>query len=317
MTIHNPVPCTDIHLNLPDRRVGKVRVSYRLPDNRRLLVTTDRLSAFDKVVAAVAHKGQVLNQLAWWWFNETSDIVDNHALSQPDPNALVAIEADTLPVEVVVRARLTGSTSTSVLTQYLAGNRTLYGYQLPDGLSPHQELPRPIITPTTKAEGGAHDEPLTCAEVASRGLVDASLWDEVQAIALALFERGQRVAERAGLILADTKYEFGLDSGGGLILIDEMHTPDSSRWWRADSLEARLSAGLEPESLDKEPARLALRATGYTGEGPPPTLPDEVWQLTRQRYISAYEQMTGLGFEPAETPVGPRLQRNLEAAGIL
>ena len=317
MTIAEPIPCTDIELPLPDRRVGKVRVSYRLPANRRLLVTTDRLSAFDRVVASVAHKGQVLNQLAWWWFEQTRDIVANHAVAQPDPNATVGIEADPLPVEVVVRARLTGSTSTSLLTQYLAGGRHLYGYQLSDGMTAHQELNHPIITPTTKAEAGAHDEPVTCAQVVERGLVEPQLWDEVQAAALAIFARGQQMAERAGLILADTKYEFGLGPDGRLLLIDEVHTPDSSRFWLASTLDDRLAAGLEPESLDKEPARLALKAAGYRGEGPPPTLPDEVWAETRRRYINAYEVITGLPFEPGATPVQPRLVANLQTAGLL
>ncbi len=306
-------PFTDIELDLPGRATGKVRVMYALPGGRRLLITTDRLSAFDKVVAAVPYKGQVLNQLSWWWFDTTRDIVDNHALAQPDPNALVAREATVLPVEVVVRRRITGVTSTSLWRQYEDGARVIYGHPFPDGLRKNEALPEPVITPTTKAEGGAHDTPLTCGEVTEKGLVEAELWERVQAIALALFARGEDVAARSGLVLADTKYEFGLAPDGRLLLIDEAHTPDSSRWWVADSLDARLAGGEEPESLDKEPVRRALAATGYRGDGPPPTLPAAVWDETTRHYIDAFERITGQTFEPGGYPVEPRLSANLEA----
>jgi phosphoribosylaminoimidazole-succinocarboxamide synthase len=305
-------PFTDIELDLPGRRTGKVRVMYALPGERRLLITTDRLSAFDKVVAAVPYKGQVLNQLSCWWFDTTRDIVENHALAQPDPNALVALEADVLPVEVVVRRRITGVTSTSLWRQYEDGARVIYGHAFPEGLRKNEELPEALITPTTKAEGGAHDAPLTCREVTDKGLIEPELWERVQAVALALFARGEEVATRAGLVLADTKYEFGLAPDGRLLLIDEVHTPDSSRWWVAESLAARLGAGEEPESLDKEPVRRALAATGYRGDGLPPTLPAAVWEETTRHYIDAYERITGLAFEPGEYPVAPRLSGNLE-----
>jgi phosphoribosylaminoimidazole-succinocarboxamide synthase len=306
-------PFTDIELDLPDRSTGKVRVMYRLPGDRRLLVTTDRLSAFDRIVAAVPYKGQVLNQLSWWWFETTRDIVDNHALAQPDPNALVAREATVLPVEVVVRRRITGVTSTSLWRQYADGGRVLYGHQLPDGLRKNDGLPEPLITPTTKAERGAHDEPLAVGDVPAATGLDADLWEHVQAVALALFARGERVAEQAGLVFADTKYEFGLDGAGRLLLIDEVHTPDSSRWWVADGLEARLAAGEEPESLDKEPVRRALADNGYGGEGPPPELPASVWDETSRRYIDAYERITGQPFAPGGYPVELRLRGNLGA----
>jgi phosphoribosylaminoimidazole-succinocarboxamide synthase len=313
MTHATIAPFTDVELDLPGRTTGKVRVMYRLPGGRRLLVTTDRLSAFDKVVAAVPFKGQVLNQLSWWWFDTTRDIVDNHALAQPDPNALVGREATVLPVEVVVRRRITGVTSTSLWRQYEEGARVIYGHRLPDGLRKNEALPQAIITPTTKAEGGAHDEPLTCAQVVDDGWIEARLWERVQDVALALFARGEQVAERAGLVFADTKYEFGLDDEGRLLLVDEVHTPDSSRWWVADGLEARLAAGEEPESLDKEPVRQALAATGYRGEGSAPELSAEVWEQTTRRYIDAYERITGEPFAPGQYPVGPRLSANLEA----
>ena len=308
---------TAVDLPLPGRRDGKVRVSYELPGGRRLLVTTDRLSAFDRVLAAVRYKGQVLNQLAGWWFSETADVVANHALSQPDPNALVAIDAHPLPVEVVVRGRLTGSTSTSLLRRYRDGERTMYGQRFADGLTAHQELATPIVTPTTKAHDGGHDEPIAPRDVVAKGLVDAALWDQVMDVALHLFERGRSVAQAAGLVLADTKYEFGVGPDGNLLLIDEVHTPDSSRFWVAASLDQRLGRGDEPESLDKEPFRLALGAIGYRGDGPPPALPSAVLEETERRYIRAYELLTGTAFVPGAYPVPTRLRASLDEAGIL
>lgn len=314
----NPAPFTEVTLDLADRRVGKVRVSYALPEDRRLFVTTDRLSAFDQIIAGVPWKGQVLNQLAAWWFEQTADVVSNHisalpasVQAQPDPNVTIAVAARPLPVEVIVRGHITGVTGTSLWRRYADGARTIYGYEFPDGLRKNTELPAPIITPTTKGEAGRHDEALTCAEVTERGLVTPALWDEVQAAALAVFDRGRQVAAAAGMILADTKYEFGLAPDGALLLIDEVHTPDSSRFWLADSYEQRLGAGEEPESLDKEVIRRALADAGYTGDGPPPTLDPVVWDATTARYIAAYERITGRRFEPGEYPVAPRLAGNV------
>jgi len=307
-------PFLDVDLALPDRRDGKVRVSYQLEDGNRLFVTTDRLSAFDRVIAGVPYKGQVLNELAAWWFAQTTDIVPNHVVSVPDPNVLIARNANPLPVEVVVRGFITGVTSTSLWQQYADGARTIYGHQFPDGLRKNTALPNALVTPTTKAENGGHDEPLTVADVISRSLVPPQLWGEAMEAALRLFQRGQQVAAGAGLILADTKYEFGLDDDGHLMLIDEMHTPDSSRYWVADTYEARLAAGDEPESLDKEVVRRALLATGYRGEGSPPALPDEVWQATSARYIDAYERLTGTTFQPGAYPVGPRILEHLHVS---
>jgi phosphoribosylaminoimidazole-succinocarboxamide synthase len=309
-------PFLDIDLPLPDRRDGKVRVSYELPAEgtlaRRLFVTTDRLSAFDRVVAGVPYKGQVLNQLAAWWFERTADIVPNHVLDVPDPNLLIARSAAPLPVEVVVRGYITGVTSTSLWQQYADGARTIYGHRFPDGLRKNTALPFSLVTPTTKAEHGGHDVPLTVAEVIERGLVEPKLWGRTVEAALQLFARGQEVAVGAGLILADTKYEFGLDDDGTLMLIDEMHTPDSSRYWVADTYAARLAADEEPESLDKEVVRRALLATGYRGDGPPPELPADVWQQTSARYIDAYERLTGTTFQPGAYPVGPRILEQLQ-----
>lgn len=307
-------PFLDVDLALPDRRDGKVRVSYQLENGNRLFVTTDRLSAFDRVIAGVPYKGQVLNELAAWWFAQTSDIVANHVVSVPDPNVLIARNATPLPVEVVVRGYITGVTSTSLWQQYADGARTIYGHPFPDGLRKNTALPYALVTPTTKAENGGHDEPLTVAEVMSRNLVPSKLWGDTVEAALRLFQRGQQVAANAGLILADTKYEFGLDDHGRLMLIDEMHTPDSSRYWIAETYEARLAAGEEPESLDKEVVRRALLATGYRGEGPPPALPDEVWQETSARYIDAYERLTGTTFQPGAYPVGPRILEHLHVS---
>ncbi len=301
----------DLALDLPGHDSGKVREAWQLPNGRRLLITSDRLSALDRVIGLVPHKGQVLNQLAAWWFAHTADICANHVIDLPDPQALIAVDATPLPIEVVVRARLTGSTSTSVLPRYLAGERLLYGHQLPDGLTPHGALPEPIITPTTKAAKGKHDEPITIADVTARDLLPEALWQHIQRVALELFERGAEHAASCGFVLADTKYEFGLDADGDLLVIDEMHTPDSSRYWTLDGLDDRLAQGLAPEGYDKEPVRLALRERGYAGDGPPPDLPDEVWSQTSRRYVELFERITGTAFVPAAQPADERIRANL------
>ena len=297
--------------------MGKVRVSYSLPNNERLFITTDRLSAFDQIVAVVPFKGQILNQLAAWWFAHTKDIINNHIISLPDPNATIAKGATPLPVEVIVRGVMTGSTGTSIWKQYEQGKREMYGHSFADGIAKNTLLPEVIITPTTKGDAGAHDEPLTNAEVVGRGLVDAATWTTVQKAALALFARGQEIAKRAGLLLADTKYEFGTLPNGEVIIIDEMHTPDSSRFWELSSYEERLAAGKEPESLDKEPIRLALDAIGYRGDGTPPVLDEAVIATTTKRYIAAYERLTGTAFVPGEYPVQQRLTLALQKANII
>jgi len=302
-------PFTDVDLPLPDRRDGKVRTSYALGADHRVFVTTDRLSAFDRIVAGVPYKGQVLNQLAAWWFEQTADVVANHVVAVPDPNALVARSATTLPVEVVVRGYITGVTATSLWAPYVAGARTIYGYRFPDGLAKNTALPAPIVTPTTKPPAGStmHDEPMTMAEVVDRRLVGAERWDQVTTVALELFQRGRDVAAAAGLVLADTKYEFGLTADDELLLIDEVHTPDSSRFWVASSYDERVAAGEEPESLDKEVVRRALADAGFRGDGPVPDLDSDIWSATSARYIDAYERLTGLAFEPGHYPVGERL----------
>ena len=309
-----PDPLVEIELPLTDRRVGKVRVSYALPGRRRLLITTDRLSAFDRVIAGVPYKGQVLNQLSWWWFEHTRDILANHALATPDPNVLIATEATPLTVEVIVRGYITGVTDTALWTRYAAGERTIYGHRFPDGLRKNTPLSEPIVTPTTKGADGTHDKPLSCADVVENGHVPADLWNRVEIAAIELFRRGAERGRHAGLILADTKFEFGVDGDGNLLLIDEVLTPDSSRWWVEESYDERIAAGDEPESLDKEVVRRALASAGYTGDGPVPELPSDVWSATSRRYIDAFERLTGLGFVPGAYPVGPRI--NAALAGL-
>jgi phosphoribosylaminoimidazole-succinocarboxamide synthase len=302
------IPHALASVELPElgaRHSGKVRDMYAL-DGRRVLITTDRISAFDRVLGAIPFKGQVLNQLSAWWFEQTSDVVANHLIAVPDPNVTIAREAAPLPVEVVVRGYITGVTKTSLWTLYATGERQIYGATLPDGLQKNDPLPTPLITPTTKAEGGGHDEPLTLDEIVERELLLAPLWREVQTAALALFARGQELALRAGLILVDTKYEFGLIDER-LTLIDEVHTPDSSRFWTQESYEA----GGELEHLDKEFLRAWYAAQGYHGDGPPPTMPSEFVAQVAARYIAAYERLTGRAFVPAEQPAVERIRRNL------
>ncbi|MCL4454895.1 MAG: phosphoribosylaminoimidazolesuccinocarboxamide synthase [Deinococcus sp.] len=307
----------ETNLPLAEKREGKVRDSYALPGGRRLFVTTDRLSAFDRVLAAVPYKGQVLNQLSAWWFQQTKDIIPNHLVSVPDPSAVVGLEASPFPVEVIVRGYITGVTSTALWYRYSQGEREIYGYHFPDGLKKNAELPAPIITPTTKGGPTGHDERLTCAEVTDKGLLDKKTWDTIQIAAIAIFKHGQEIASKAGLILVDTKYEFGRAPDGRVILIDEVHTPDSSRFWKADTYAARFEKGEEPENFDKEFVRLAYAEKGYRGDGEPPAMPDDLWVKASERYISIYEMLTGETFVPGEYPVEPRMLRNLRAAGLL
>ncbi len=313
-----PDTLVDLDLDLPDRRDGKVRISWQLPDDdrggRRLFVTTDRLSAFDRILATVPDKGAVLNRLAAHWFARTTDIVDNHVISVPDPNVTVARAAAPLPVEVVVRGRITGVTDTSIWGMYAAGGRDLYGHRLPEGLVKNDALPKPIVTPTTKAEVGGHDQPVTVGEVADSGLVDRALWSRVVEVALALFERGSEMGAAAGLVLADTKYEFGIDAAGELLLIDEVHTPDSSRWWSADGLDARLERGEEPESLDKEFVRRLYADRGFTGHGEPPELDHEVWLAVADRYRKVFRMLTEDDLAPVPGSIGGRIEKNCREA---
>ncbi len=308
------LPAADIP-ELPDRYRGKVRDNYDLPDGRRIIVASDRISAFDRILAAIPWKGMVLTQTARFWFEATRDICANHVLDYPDPNVVVARRLDILPVEIVVRGYLAGTTGTSILTMYKAGARMMYGHFFPDGMRANERLPAPIVTPTTKAFDGGHDEPLTAAEILSRGLLTRDQWDATRAHALALFARGQKMAAARGLILADTKYEFGLDPEGRIVLADEIHTPDSSRWWFAETYPARFAAGERPDSFDKDVLRSWVAARCDPYRDPIPEIPEEVVLATARVYIDAYERITGAAFAPPpgavhETPL-ERIRRNL------
>jgi phosphoribosylaminoimidazole-succinocarboxamide synthase len=287
---------------------GKVRDMVIRNDGSRILVTTDRVSAFDVVLGAIPFKGQVLNQLSAWWFDHVRDIVPNHVITMPDENVLIGREAQPLPVEVIVRGFITGVTKTSLWTLYANGDRHPYGIPLPDGLEKNDALPFPIITPTTKAEAGGHDERLTREEILDSGLIVPQLWAQIADVAVRLFTRGQEVARAAGLVLVDTKYEFGLIDGK-LAVIDEIHTPDSSRYWTLSSVERNPRA---PENFDKEFLREWFNAQGYSGDGPIPPMPPEFVAQVAARYIAAYEQLTGLEFKPGLQPASERIQKNLE-----
>jgi phosphoribosylaminoimidazole-succinocarboxamide synthase len=312
-----PSALKETNLSLANKQTGKVRDWYDLPNGQRLIVTTDRLSAFDIILAAVPFKGQVLNQLSAWWFKQTKDIIPNHIVSLPDPNASVVRVAKPILVEVIVRGYITGVTSTALWYCYSLGERDIYGYQFPEGLQKNALLPEPIITPTTKGGETGHDERLTCAEVVEKGLLDKKTWDQVQAAALAIFKRGQEIARKAGLILVDTKYEFGLAADGSVVLIDEVHTPDSSRFWKADTYETRFAAGEDPENFDKEFVRIAYADKGYRGDGEIPEMPAELWSAASERYITIYEMLTDETFGPEVYPVEPRLIDNLKKAGVI
>jgi phosphoribosylaminoimidazole-succinocarboxamide synthase len=286
---------------------GKVREMVSLGDGQRLLITTDRISAFDVVLGVIPYKGQVLNQLSAWWFEQTKDIVPNHLLAIPDENAVIAKEAKPLPIEVVVRGYITGVTKTSLWSYYQQGTRDAYDIVLPDGLEKNDALPNAIITPTTKAEQGGHDEQITREQILSRGLIAPELWEKVEAAALGLFARGQELALKQGLLLVDTKYEFGTIDDE-LILIDEIHTPDSSRYWTKSSYQADKT---KPHSIDKEFLRLWFNERNYNGSGTPPMMPNDFIAEVAARYISAYEQITGLSFAAGIQPAAPRILENL------
>mgnify|MGYP001044438022 CR=1 FL=1 len=283
---------------LPNHYRGKVRDNYDLADGRRIIIASDRLSAFDRILCAIPFKGEVLTQTARFWFEETADICANHVLDYPDPNVLVCRRLEILPVEIVVRGYLAGTTGTSILTLYKKGQRTMYGMTLPDGLRDNARLAAPIITPTSKEFDGGHDEPLTPAEILERKLLTPAQWDELSATALALFARGQKMAEARGLILADTKYEFGVTPDGAIVLADEIHTPDSSRYWRQATYQAQFEAGERPDSFDKDFVRSWVAARCDPYHDPIPAIPQELITGTAAVYAEAFETITGKTFAP-------------------
>jgi phosphoribosylaminoimidazole-succinocarboxamide synthase len=280
------------------RYEGKVRDNYSPGDGRRILVATDRVSAFDRVLGTLPYKGQMLNRLAAFWFERTRDLAPNHVRRVPDPNVTEAIECEPLPVEFVMRAYITGVTSTSLWTHYERGERAFCGHRLPEGLRKNQRLDRPLLTPSTKAEKGGHDVSVARADLLASGVIGARDFDAAAALAEALFAFGQRHCAERGLLLVDTKYEFGRAPSGEIVVIDEIHTPDSSRFWYQDSYEARLAAGEEPEGFDKEYVRRWLAAAGYRGDGPPPALPDDLRVEASFRYAEAFARVVGEPFVP-------------------
>ncbi|MES1173942.1 MAG: phosphoribosylaminoimidazolesuccinocarboxamide synthase [Myxococcales bacterium] len=295
---------------------GKVRDNYSTPDGRRVIVVTDRISAFDHVLGTLPLKGQVLNHAAAFWFASTAHIVPNHVLSVPDPNILIARECTPLPVEMVVRAYLTGTTSTSIWVHYERGAREFCGHQLPEGLKKHARLPEPILTPSTKAPHGDHDVSASREEILKISGMPASDFDTAAEMAMALFREGQRLCATRGLILVDTKYEFGKTHDGQIVVIDEIHTPDSSRFWYSASYEPRMADGRDPESFDKEYVRRYLVDQGYRGEGPIPVIPDGVRVEATRRYLEAVDLITGVPFVPNLAEPTARMRQNLAAAGL-
>ena len=291
-------------------RQGKVRDMYLLP-GRRVLVTCDRQSAFDHILGTIPLKGQVLNRIANHWFEKTADIVANHVIDVPHPNVTIAEELDMFPVEIVVRGYLTGSSDTSAWTYYARGERDICGNILPDGMIKNQPFDTTILTPTTKSE--EHDEPISASQVLERGLVDEATWTQIERIAFELFARGQQIAAQQGLILVDTKYEMGRNAAGGIAVADEIHTPDSSRYWIAETYADRHARGEEPESLDKEFLRLWLREKGISDTNIP-DLDDEIRIDVAERYIDLFERVTGESFSPSNTdePLRDAIERSIE-----
>jgi len=297
-------------VNLGERYEGKVRDNYT-KNSLRVIIVTDRLSAFDRIICLIPFKGQVLNQMAKFWFENTKDIIKNHAIEYPDPNVIVGHECMPLPVEMVVRGYITGVTSTSAWYNYERGVRNFCGNVLPDGLRKNQKFDKPIITPSTKAAHGSHDESVSRDDIIKRGLLTAEQYDFLADACLKLYQRGVEICAKQGIILVDTKYEFGIAPDGSIILIDEIHTPDSSRFWFADEYEKRFASGEEQKKIDKEYLREWLVEHGFRGEGEIPAIPDDIKAETARRYIEAFELITGQKFEAEVGPVLPRVEKNL------
>ena len=293
--------------------VGKVRDTYE-KDGKRIIVTTDRQSAFDRVLAAIPFKGGVLNLFSAFWFENTKDIVPNHLIATPDPNVAIVKAVKIFPVEVIVRGYITGTTDTSAWVNYEKGSRNYCGIQLSEGLKKNQKFDSPIITPTTKPETG-HDEMISREEIIAQGLVSEEKWDKIADYAMKIFKRGQEIAAEKGFILVDTKYEFGEDTEGNIVLADEVHTPDSSRYWVAGTYQERFDKGEEPQNFDKEFLRLWFVANCDPYNDPElPAAPDELVEELSYRYIEIYEKLTGMTFEyNTDMTIKERIQKNLDS----
>ncbi len=299
---------------LGKKQQGKVRDFYVLKD-KRIIITTDRQSAFDVNLGHIPGKGAVLNQLAAFWFKKTADIIPNHLIAVPDPNVTIARNVALIPIEMVVRGYMTGVTITAIWPSYERGERVIYGIKFPNGMKKNQKLPTPIITPTTHGGGKAgHDERLTKKEILARKLISKKIYEQMEKTALALFERGTKICSRAGLILVDTKYEFGLYKGK-LMLVDEIHTPDSSRFWIKKTYKERITKGMEPENFDKEFLRLWYKNHGYLGDGKPPPMPESLQKKVSKRYKDVYQMLTGkkLATIKTDTPIEQRIQKALKS----
>lgn len=302
-----PTPLQETNFTwLGERYVGKVRDSY-VRDRTRVLIATDRLSAFDRVITTVPGKGQVLTQLAKFWFDRCASVVENHVIDVPDPCVMIGREVSIIPVEVVVRGYVAGS----AWRDYIAGN-LVSGVKLPPGLREFDRLPQPILTPSTKEAFGKHDMPISEAEIVSRGIVTGPLWERIRETALRLFEVGTKELNGRGLLFADTKYEFGL-LDGRLVLADEIHTLDSSRFWVAASYEERLQRGESPEMLDKEPIRRWLMERNFKGDGPLPVIPDEYRMELVRHYTKSFKMITGIECAIDTSDPLDRIERNLRA----
>ena len=301
-----------ISLNIRgDYYKGKVRDNY-LRESEIVMITSDRVSAFDHVLGTIPFKGQILNEIALFWFDKTKHLVPNHIISSPDPQVLLAKKAKTLPVEVIVRQYITGS----LWREYSSGINGQYGFMLPDDLVENQKFDKPILTPSTKAEYGMHDEPISKEEIINQKLVELEVYEKAEKYALDLFNEGQMWAKKRGLILVDTKYEFGIFNDE-LIVIDEIHTPDSSRYWVESEYEERFSDNRSQLMLDKENIRQWLIDKNFSGEGPPPELTDEIRSLLSKKYIELYEKLTGEEFIPSIGNVNDRINENLNKANLL
>jgi phosphoribosylaminoimidazole-succinocarboxamide synthase len=299
---------------LPNHYKGKVRDTYDLGNGQRVLITSDRISAFDRILTTIPLKGQALTQMARYWFDVTKDIVPNHVMDYPDPNVVIGKNLKIMPVEIVVRDYMTGTTGTSIWPMYKNGKRVMYGITFPEGLRENQKLSETIITPTSKAMDGEHDAPLSAKEIVEKGLLTQAQWDEVSAYALALFARGRELAAKQGLILVDTKYEFGFDEDGKIILADEIHTPDSSRYWFLENYAERFNAGEKPQSFDKDFVRNWVNSKCDPYKDDIPVIPDDIRLQAGAIYIGAFEKITGKAFDWPDASVSSldRIKSNLK-----